>query len=146
MQQNKPKGMTKSQRRCCFCSNAAASTLKQFALINNQECVRPDWNANSAVSDTIPSPQEGFWGLSPPKQSSKPPKLNYEALSSVEFLSNFRMSSPLNNRKVPYWKRSGDGSDPIPETAVPWLKAIYNFVSVLFVWMKTFVSVKAESV
>jgi len=34
-------------------------------------------------------------GLSPPKQSTKPPKLKYETLSMVEFLSNFQWQDPL---------------------------------------------------
>ena len=33
----------------------------------------------------VPSPQGGFGGLSPPKQSTKPPKLKYENYNLMEF-------------------------------------------------------------
>ena len=34
----------------------------------------------SIESEPVPSPRGVFWGLSPPKQSSKPPKLKHETL------------------------------------------------------------------
>ena len=60
----------------------------------------------------------GFWGLSPPKQNSKPPNWNTKHYKSVDFLSIFGMSSPpRTNANLPRrnanpscWKLSGDGS------------------------------------
>ena len=52
-----------------------------------------------------------FEGLTP-KQSSKPPKLNYEALSLGGVFIKFQnVKPPWTNVKPPFWKLSGDGSD-----------------------------------
>jgi len=52
-------------------------------------------------------------GLSPPRQSCKPPNGNMKHDKSVEFLSIFRMSSPppRTNTKYPYLKLSRNGSE-----------------------------------
>ena len=59
-----------------------------------------------------PFATRGFWGLSPPKRSSKPPKLQYETLliswDFVKFWSvkplPHKPQVPPQKRKAPYWK------------------------------------------
>jgi len=68
----------------------------------------------SVATSTVPSPRGVLVGLIP-KQNSNPPKLKYETIKKVEFLSNIRMSSsPAQHKcKAPNWGISGDGSGQI---------------------------------
>jgi len=58
------------------------------------------WFGNTAFEIDVSwlpvlSPQGALVGLALTKQISKSHKLNYETLQTVDFLSNFRMSSSL---------------------------------------------------
>jgi len=59
---------------------------------------------------SVPLPQGGFGGRSPPNKTLSPPNSNVKHNKSVELLSIFRMTSPPAKPQSPYWKLSGDGS------------------------------------
>ena len=61
-----------------------------------------------------PAAMGSLVGVAPQTKLQAPRNWNMKHFKSVEFLSNFRMSSPLTQTWAPYWRLSGDSSVPIP--------------------------------
>jgi len=69
---------------------------------------------NTSTAGPVPSPRGGFWGLSPPKQSSKSPQTEtWNTINQLRFFQFLECQATCTNPKPPYWKLSGDGSAPV---------------------------------
>jgi len=76
-------------------------------------CTRGQWGT-FIRSRSNPVATEGFGGLSPSKQSSKPTKFGEETLYISGVFFQFSEVRPhLHKRKAPYWWLSGHGSSHV---------------------------------